>query len=75
MYRREYGHFWYLAGWERPFLVWERLRTGVVKSLRHGCKAAVRPTRGARAEGQGKVGEADGCAERALLLRLGRDTM
>ena len=27
------------------------------------------------AEGQGKVGEADGRAERALLLGLGRDTM
>ena len=53
----------------------ECLRTEVVKSLRHGCEAAVRPPRGARREGQGKVGEADGSAERALMLGLGRDTM
>ena len=75
MYRREYGLFWYLAGWERTFLVWERLRTGVVKSLRHRCEAAVRPTRGVRIEVQGRVREADGRAERALMLGLGRDTM
>ena len=55
--------------------MWERLRTGVVKSLRHGCEAAVRPTRGARAEGQGRVGEVDGRTERVLLLGLGKDTM
>ena len=75
MYCREYGQYWYLAGWERPFLLWERLRVGVVKILRHGCEAAVRSTRGALAEGQGRVGEADGRAERALLLGLERDTM
>ena len=75
MYHREYGQFWYLAGWEWPFLLWECLRTRVVKILRHGCEATVRPTRGTRAEGQGRVGEADGCAERALFLGLGRDTI
>ena len=47
----------------------------MVKSLRHGCEAAVRPTRGARTEGQGRVREAYGRAERALMLGLGRDTM
>ena len=47
----------------------------MVKSLRHGCKAIVRPTRGARTEGQGKVRKADGHAKRALMLGLGRDTM
>ena len=39
------------------------------------CEAAVRPTRGARAEEQGRVGEADRRAEQAPLLGLGRDTM
>ena len=38
-------------------------------------QGGVRSTRGARAEGQGRVGEADGCAELALLLGLGKDTM
>ena len=33
------------------------------------------PTRGAWAQGQGRVGEADGRAERVLLLGLERDTM
>ena len=75
MYRREYGQFWYLAGWERPFLLWECLGTGAVTTLRYGCEVAVRPTHGAWAEGQDRVGEADGRAERALLLGLERDTM
>ena len=44
-------------------------------NLRYGCEAAVRPPRGAWAEGQGRVGEADGRTKRALLLGLGRDTM
>ena len=55
--------------------MWERLRIGVVKILRHGCEAAVKPTHGARTEDQGKVREADGHAERALMLGLERDTM
>ena len=43
--------------------------------MRRPCSPHVARGQKDKAEGQGRVGEADGRAERALLLGLGRDTM
>ena len=72
MYRREYGQFWYLAGWGRPFLLWERLRTWVVKILRQGVRGGheAHTWRAGRGSGQGRGG---GRTRRTgTLLRVGK---
>ena len=64
-----------LAAWEPTFLKWERLRPGLVNTIRHGCEAVVRPPRGERTQGEGRFVEVDGHTEQTQTLGLGRETM
>ena len=64
-----------LAAWEPTFLRLERLRPGLVNTIRHGCEAAVKPPRGERTQGEGRFVEVDRHTEWTQTLRLGRETM